>query len=303
LKQLFPKETSLFLLETTLNGKFEILCDLPLRTWHENCKINSYKRIGVISVTKVRYEEQNRVGIITIDSPPVNPLDREVLDQLESTIKQIGSHINAVIVTGAGEKAFVAGADIKEFPGLTQETGEALVKRGQSIFQALSELKQPVIAAIDGFTLGGGLELALACDIRVATVRSQFGLPEVKLGIIPGYGGTQRLPRLIGIGKALQLILSGEFITAEKAQAIGLVEEVTETDALGKALELANVISSRGPIAVKKAKEAVLKGIEGTLQEGLDIEAKLFGELCTTEDKDEGVAAFFEKRNPVFTGN
>lgn len=254
-------------------------------------------------MTKVRYEEQNRVGIITIDSPPVNPLDREVLDQLESTIKQIGSHINAVIVTGAGEKAFVAGADIKEFPGLTQETGEALVKRGQSIFQALSELKQPVIAAIDGFTLGGGLELALACDIRVATARSQFGLPEVKLGIIPGYGGTQRLPRLIGVGKALQLILSGEFITAEKAQAIGLVEEVTETDALGKALELANVISSRGPIAVKKAKEAVLKGIEGTLQEGLDIEAKLFGELCTTEDKDEGVAAFFEKRNPVFTGN
>ncbi|QED48985.1 enoyl-CoA hydratase/isomerase family protein [Cytobacillus dafuensis] len=254
-------------------------------------------------MSKVKYEEKNRIGIITIDSPPVNSLDREVFDQLESVVTQIGANVNVIIIEGAGTKAFVAGADIKEFPGLAPEAGEALCTRGQSIFNLLAELKQPVIAAIDGFTLGGGLELALACDIRISTARSQFGLPEVKLGIIPGYGGTQRLPRLIGIGKAMQLIFTGDFITAEKAYQIGLVEEVTETDALSKAIEIANSISSRGPIAVKAAKEAVMKGMQLSLKEGLNLEAKLFGDLCTTEDKEEGVAAFFEKREPVFTGN
>ena len=254
-------------------------------------------------MSKVKYEERNKIGIITIDSPPVNSLDREVFNRLDEIISRIGVHIHVIVIEGAGTKAFVAGADIKEFPGLTPEEGEALCLRGQSIFNKISKLKQPVIAAIDGFTLGGGLELALACDIRIATLRSQFALPEVKLGIIPGYGGTQRLPRLIGKGQAMKLIFSGEFITAEEAVRCGLIEEVIEEDSLKKALELAEIISTRGPLAVEKAKEAITMGMEIPLEEGLRIEAKLFGDLCLTEDKDEGVAAFFEKRKPIFTGN
>lgn len=253
-------------------------------------------------MSKVLLEKIGKISVITIDSPPVNALDREVINGLEDAISHIKDDTNVVIVKGAGSKAFVAGADIKEFPNLTPLTGEQLCLRGQSVFHSLSALKQPVIAAIDGFTLGGGLELALACDIRVATSKSQFGLPEVKLGIIPGYGGTQRLSRLVGVGKALQLICSGEFIGAEEASRIGLVEEVVETDAMKKAMELAETIASRGPISVQKAKEAVLAGKEMSLEEGLKFEAELFGSLCETEDKVEGVAAFLEKREPQFTG-
>lgn len=254
-------------------------------------------------MSTVVYEKRGPVGIITIDSPPVNALNREVISALESTIAMVKDDVNAVVLYGSGSKAFVAGADIKEFPSLKDLTGEALCLRGQSVFQALSDLKQPVIAAIDGFTLGGGLELALACDIRIASKRSQFGFPEVKLGIIPGYGGTQRLPRLLGIGKAMELIVSGEIISAESAFACGLIEKIVENDVLEDAIALAGVIASRGPIAVQKAKEAILKGMETTLKEGLSLEAKLFGELCNTTDKDEGVLAFLEKRAAQFTGN
>src|SRR5690625_4707632 len=167
-------------------------------------------------MTKVHYEAKDKVGIITIDSPPVNVLDKEVIDQLEEAIHKVDESVNVVIVTGGGSRAFVAGADIKEFPQLTPETGKELVLRGQDVFNQLSQLKQPVIAAIDGFTLGGGLELALACDIRMATEKSTLGLPEVGLGIIPGYGGTQRLPRLVGPGKAMQILFSGEHIDANE---------------------------------------------------------------------------------------
>lgn len=253
-------------------------------------------------MAKVLYEKYKRIGIITIDSPPVNSLDRDVFNELEKIILEIKEDIQAVIIQGAGPKAFIAGADIKEFPGLSHEEGEALCLRGQSVFQLIENLPQPVIAAIDGFTLGGGLELALACDIRIATESSQFGFPEVKLGIIPGYAGTQRLPRLIGKGRALKFILSGEFISAKEAYKLGVIEEVVEADALGRALEFANIIASRGPIAVQKAKKAVIKGLELSLKEGQKLEAALFGELCETRDKEEGVTAFIEKRAPVFTG-
>ncbi|MED3552923.1 enoyl-CoA hydratase/isomerase family protein [Cytobacillus praedii] len=252
---------------------------------------------------KVRYERKNSIGIITIDSPPVNSLDRDVFNDLEEAVLQIEDCVRVVIIEGAGSKAFVAGADIKEFPGLTSEAGEALCLRGQAVFNRIANLSQPVIAAIDGFTLGGGLELALACDIRIASNDSQFGLPEVKLGIIPGYGGTQRLPRLIGQGMAKRLIFSGEFISADKAYKYGLIEEVIEGDVLSKAIDLANIIASRGPIAIQKAKEAINVGAELTLNEGQQIEAKLFGEICLTDDKEEGVAAFLQKREPLFTGN
>lgn len=253
-------------------------------------------------MTKVEFSREKKIGIITIDAPPVNALNKEVINQLEQTIKQVDNQIAVVIITGAGTKAFVAGADIKEFPSLTVDQGEKLCARGQSVFNQLSNLKQPVIAAIDGFTLGGGLELALACDIRIATEKSTFGLPEVKLGIIPGYGGTQRLARLIGIGKAMQLTCSGEFISAKEAYRLGLVEEVVASNVMEKAMELAEVIASRGPIAVQHSKQAIRKGIEMSLQEGLQLEVSLFGEICTTEDMNEGVLAFFEKRDPLFTG-
>lgn len=253
-------------------------------------------------MSKVIYEVEDKLGIITIDSPPVNVLDKTVIDQLEAAIHKVDENVNVIIITGAGSKAFVAGADIKEFPELTPEAGEKLVLRGQDVFNQLSQLKQPVIAAIDGFTLGGGLELALACDIRMATTSSTLGLPEVKLGIIPGYGGTQRLSRLVGLGKAMQLLLSGEFIDANEAYRIGLVEEITDGDVLELAKKWANLISSRGPIAVQKAKEAMHKGIEMSLEKGLKLEAKQFADICDTEDKVEGVAAFLEKRQPEFTG-
>lgn len=253
-------------------------------------------------MSSVHYEQNNHIGVITIDAPPVNALNRDVINGLEEAIARVEGDTRVIIIRGAGTKAFVAGADIKEFPYLTAESGENLCLRGQSVFNALSNLKQPVIAAIDGFALGGGLELALACDIRIATKRSQLGLPEVKLGIIPGYGGTQRLPRLIGMGKAMQLIFTGEFLSAEEALKHGLIEEIVEVDAMSRALELAGLMASRGPVALEQAKKAVTKGMDISLSEGLKFEAKLFGELCNTDDKTEGVTAFLEKREPQFVG-
>lgn len=295
----------LFLKETSIN--LSTVLSMRLFNFHFGIYLASIyvvNKLGVgVYMSTVFYEKKGEVGIITIDSPPVNALNHEVISALEATIAMVADDVNVVIVYGAGSKAFVAGADIKEFPSLTDASGEALCLRGQSVFQALSQLKQPVIAAIDGFTLGGGLELALACDIRIASRRSQFGFPEVKLGILPGYGGTQRLPRLIGIGKAIELIVSGEFISAESASSFGLIERIVDNDVLEEAIAFAKVIASRGPIAVQKAKEAVLKGMETTLEEGLKIEAKLFGDLCNTTDKDEGVIAFLEKREAQFTGN
>ncbi|WP_307338372.1 enoyl-CoA hydratase/isomerase family protein [Caldalkalibacillus uzonensis] len=251
-------------------------------------------------MTKVRFENENGVVIITIDSPPVNVLDKEVLAELSAVIDQINDETDVVIIQGAGEKAFVAGADIKEFPELNQETGKALCLEGQAIFQKLEDLPQPVIAAIDGYALGGGLELALACDFRIATERSKFGLPEVSLGIIPGYGGTQRLPRLIGEGKAKQMIFSGEIFSAEEAYRIGIIEEITPNSALEGAQRWAEIIRKRGQLAVQKAKQAINEGRELSLNGALALEASLFGQICETKDKNEGVAAFIERREPNF---
>ena len=249
---------------------------------------------------KVTFSREGTIGFITIDSPPVNALEKQVLDDLDKVLDDIPQDVDVIILTGAGGRAFVAGADIKDFPALTKETGMELVKKGQRIFQKLADLEQPVIAAIDGFALGGGLEVALACDIRIASKRSQIGLPEVSLGIFPGYGGTQRLARLIGAGKAKQLIFSGEPVSAEEAWRIGIIEEVTEESPHETARALAETIAKRGPLAVRKAKQAINEGLNVTVEEGIEIEAKLFGEICETEDKNEGVAAFFEKRKPNF---
>ncbi|WLR50272.1 enoyl-CoA hydratase-related protein [Bacillus tianshenii] len=251
-------------------------------------------------MAKVNYSTENKIGFIEIDSPPVNALDAEVLEELSNILDGISNEIDVLVVSGAGDKAFVAGADIREFPQLSKEKGEEMCIRGQGVFNKLEALPQPVIAAIDGFALGGGLELALACDFRIATPSSKIGLPEVKLGIIPGYGGTQRLARLIGPGKAKQLIYSGEFVSAEQAEGIGLVEEVTDGSAVEAAINWAEKIKCRGPIAVAAAKRAINEGLQTTLQEGLALEAQLFGDICETKDKVEGVTAFLEKREPKF---
>lgn len=252
-------------------------------------------------MAKVSFSQEGKIGVITINSPPVNALEKQVLDELDEIADRIPSDVDVVIIHGDGGKAFVAGADIKDFPDLNKENGVELVKKGQAIFQKIADLEQPVIAAIDGFALGGGLELALACDIRIASSKSQVGFPEVNLGILPGYGGTQRLPRLIGPGKAKQIIFSGEFLSAEEAKAVGVLEEVTDGSALDKAKELAETIASRAPLGVRKAKKAIDEGLDVTLEQGLHIEALAFGDLCETEDKNEGVAAFFEKRKPNFS--
>lgn len=250
---------------------------------------------------KVNYETDGNLGVITIDSPPVNALDKELLTELSDVVDGIKDNVGAVIITGAGEKAFVAGADIKEFPQLKGEAGERLCRRGQITFQKIADMKQPVIAAINGHALGGGLELALACDFRVATSKSHLGMPETSLGVIPGYGGTQRLARLIGAGKAKQMIFSAEPLDAETAYRVGLIEELAE-DEMETAKKWAKTILKRGPLAVQAAKKAVNGGLEGTIEEGLTLEARQFGGICDSEDKDEGVAAFFERRAAKFEG-
>ncbi|HEX6922394.1 MAG TPA: enoyl-CoA hydratase-related protein [Bacillales bacterium] len=253
-------------------------------------------------MAKVEYQTDGRVGVITIDSPPVNALDKEVLAGLSDVLDGIGDEIGVVIVKGAGSKAFVAGADIKEFTEMKGQAGEALSRRGQEVFQKLADLPQPTIAVVDGHALGGGLELALACDMRVASKGASLGLPETTLGVIPGYGGTQRLARLIGPGKAKQMIFSAEPLNAEEAYRVGLVEVFVETGAMEAAGEWANKIIKRGPVAVEAAKQAVNEGLETTLEEGLKLEAKQFGKVFDSEDKNEGVAAFIEKRKPDFQG-
>lgn len=248
-------------------------------------------------------EVEDSLAILTIDHPPVNTLNPEILDQLDEIFNQLAQNpdIRVAILTGQGEKAFVAGADIKQFPELDEKAGKALAAHGQEILNKISQLPFPVICAINGFALGAGCELSLACDIRIASKNAKFGLPEVGLGIIPGYGGTQRLAKLVGIGKAKELIFSGELISAEEAYRIGLVERLVPVgESLNSAKELANQIAKKGPIAVQKAKQAIEQGSSMSIQEGLKLEAMLFSQLCETEDKNEGARAFLEKRTPNF---
>ncbi|WML53413.1 enoyl-CoA hydratase-related protein [Neobacillus sp. PS3-12] len=254
-------------------------------------------------LVKVKMEDQ--IGMLTINHPPVNALNAEVMEELDQAIKRIREEkgCRALIIAGSGDRAFVAGADIKEFIGLDKEKAIALCHKGQKIFTNIADLEMPVICAIQGYVLGAGLELALSCDIRVADSSAFFGLPEVGLGILPGYGGTQRLTRLIGAGKAKLLILSGEKFSAEEALQFGIIEKlVSEGQVLPTAIALAKTIFNKAPIAVSKAKKAIDVASFLELEKGLKREAELFGELCETEDKKEGVRAFLEKDRPVFTG-
>src|SRR5579872_1923393 len=254
----------------------------------------------------VKTEVRDGILILTINRPQVlNALNAQTVEEIYHVFAAArdDENVKAVIVTGSGEKAFVAGADINELARNTPITGKQTSERGQFILSFIEKFPRPVIAAINGFALGGGCELALACHIRIASEKAQLGLPEVTLGIIPGYGGTQRMARLLGKGKALELICTGDRIGAAEAERIGLVNKVVPADQLMSAAEeMARKIMARGPLAIRAAIEAVMHGSEMPFEEGQFLEATLFGLLCASEDTKEGMNAFLEKRPAQFKG-
>lgn len=251
-------------------------------------------------------EKKDSTLIVTINRErALNALNKETVADLQQLFSYhwTDDTITAVILTGAG-KAFVAGADITELADLDVRSGTQLSANGLYLMKTIQNFPKPVIAAVNGFALGGGCELALACDIRLASEKAKFGQPEVNLGIIPGYGGTQRLARLVGRGKAMQLICTGEMISAAEAYRIGLVEEIYPPEELmDKALEMAKTIAAKGPMAVVMAKECINRGLDVNLTAGCDLEKANFGSICGTGDKNEGMEAFLEKRAPKFTGH
>jgi enoyl-CoA hydratase len=243
---------------------------------------------------------------ITINRPEaLNALNLDTLTELSVKIQESyqSAEVKGIILIGSGEKAFVAGADIKELSALSKEQAFALAEKGQTLFKTIEDCPKPVVAAVNGFALGGGCELAMACHIRLATANAKFGQPEVNLGIIPGYGGTQRLTQLVGRGKALELILTGDLITAEEAKSLGLVNHVVATrdDLVALAQKIIGKIISKGPIAVANVIKAVNAGFEFE-QKGYHSEATLFAACATTNDFKEGTTAFIEKRPAKFTG-
>jgi len=246
------------------------------------------------------------IATVTVNRPAVrNALNIATLGELGSAFENFRDDpgVQVVILTGSGDKAFVAGADISEIANLTEAEGEAFARRGQSVFQSIESLGKPVIAAVNGYALGGGCELAMACTIRIASENAMFGQPEVKLGIIPGYGGTQRLARLVGKGRALEIMIAGEMISAAEAFRIGLVNRVVAAADLRITAEsLAKKIMEHAPQAVRFCLEAVRQGLENTQEEGQRIEARFFGLCCATEDFAEGTRAFLDKRTPHFKG-
>ena len=251
---------------------------------------------------EVRLERRGRVAIITIDNPPVNALHPDVADAIAARAAVVGDdrEVRALILTGAG-KHFMAGGDIEFFKTLNRASAERYVLGVQEMQDDLATLPQPVIAALNGTTLGGGCELAMACDIRIAEAHIVLGQPEVTLGLIPGAGGTQALPRLVGLGRAKRMLFTGERVTAEAALAMGLVDEVVpKGTGLDRAIELGETIAANAPLAVTAAKRAVTLGMQMSLLDANRLEATLFASLAETYDLDEGVRAFYDKRAPVF---
>ncbi len=247
----------------------------------------------------VKLEKQGHVGVLTIDRPEaLNALNSQVLTDLDAAIDEVenDSEIYVAVLTGAG-RSFVAGADIGEMKGFSSVEGKKFGVHGGNVFLKLENMSKPVIAAINGFALGGGCELSMSCDIRLASEKAKFGQPEVGLGITPGFGGTQRLPRIVGVSKAMELILTGKVIGAAEAKAIGLVSEVYPPEELmPKAMELANAICANAQIAVCESKRCIRMGMQTDIHTGSAFEAEAFGVCCGTEDKDEGMGAFLEKR-------
>jgi len=259
----------------------------------------------MVEYKNITFENQDGIGILTMNRPKaLNALNMETMKELDPFLDEIAKDesVKVLIITGSG-KSFIAGADIKEMLHMTSKEGYAWGKVGQSVFNKIERLPQPVIAAINGFALGGGCEMAMACDIRIASEKAKFGQPEVGLGIIPGFAGSQRLPRLVGKGRAKELLFTGEIIDAQEAYRIGLVNKLYPVEELiDSAKAMAKKIMKQGPYAVQLCKQAVNTGMEVDLDSGQEFEASLFGITCSTDDKKEGMTAFVEKRKAAFIG-
>ena len=254
----------------------------------------------------IRVERDGELAVVTIDrQDKLNALNADVVQELGRAFDSLrdDDEVRGVILTGGGTKAFVAGADIGELATMDSVTGVRISRDGQDVFRAIEQFPKPVIAAVGGYALGGGCELALACHMRIASERARFGLPEVSLGIIPGYGGTIRLARLIGLGRAIEMTLTGDMADAERAERLGLVSSVVATeDLLDEAKKLARRVTKNGPVAVRMALESIYHGLDSGTGEALDYESSLFGLLASTTDMREGMEAFLEKRKPDFQG-
>jgi enoyl-CoA hydratase len=259
-----------------------------------------------LTLENLLYEKKGTIAYVTLNRPKVlNALNQRTWENLQTAFEDArdDAAVRGVILTGAGDKAFIAGADISDLAHITAVEAQKSSSYGQAVLNLIENLGKPVIAAVNGFALGGGCETAMACTIRVASEHAKFGQPEVTLGLIPGGGGTQRLPRLVGKGRALQLILSGEMISAQEAYRIGLVNEVVPAaDLITRAETILKRIFTNAPLAVKFSLEAVNKGLETSQDDGLALEASFFGLCAGTEDKKEGTSAFLEKRAPQFKG-
>ena len=254
----------------------------------------------------VLMEKKPPVGLITVNRPKqLNALNAQTLMDLLGAVASVSSddEVLVLVLTGAGDKAFVAGADIKEMLEFTVEQGRAFAELGHKVCTTLEEIKQPVIAAVNGFALGGGTELALACDLIYASKDARFGQPEVNLGVMPGFGGTQRLPRREGLAKGRELIYTGEMIDAEEALRIGLVNAVfSSVELMNKVMERAKLIASKGPLAVAQSKKSIYHGYDLALPSALELERQIFAGLFASSDQKEGMRAFSEKRKPEFKG-
>jgi enoyl-CoA hydratase len=253
----------------------------------------------------VNYRIEDRIAVVTLNRPPVNALNSQLESEIEGTFEELATRneAGAIILTGGGNKVFIAGADIKMMLQKTSRSAFEMSTATQRLLSKIENFDKVVIAAVNGLALGGGCEVALACDIRVADETAIFGFPEVSLGLMPGAGGTQRLTRLVGFGKAMELIFTGDPIDADEAKEIGLVERVApKGEAVAEAGKLATRILSRGPLAVVNAKKAVMEGMDMAFADGLKREAELFASLFKTRDVQEGIGAFLEKRKPNFTG-
>ena len=259
-----------------------------------------------MNLEMLKFDKNGFVARVTINRPKaLNALNGKVLQELEQVFVDIENDdsLRVVVLTGEGDKAFVAGADIKEMKDYGSEEALKMSQAGQKVFEVIERCSKPVIAAVNGFALGGGFELALACDFIIASENAKFGLPEVSLGLIPGYGGTQRLARNIGLQKAKRLIFSGEMLDASTAASWGVISEVVpQQELLEKSLKLAKKISYQAPLAIQSAKNSISIGFDKSLSEGLNLEATLFSKVFSTQDKNEGIDAFINKRKPEFKG-
>ena len=257
--------------------------------------------------TRLRVERDDAIATVTLDRPEVlHALDATMFDELERAFAELGADtsVRAILLTGSGDRAFAAGADIRALVHTDAASGRTASERGQQVFLQIERCGKPVIACVNGVALGGGCELALACTFRIASDRAKLGLPELKLGLIPGYGGTQRLPRLIGRSAALKLMLTGAAVDAAEALRIGLVDEVLPAnELLTRARTIAESIATMAPIAISAVIQAVARGENLPIEDAMKVEAEIFGELCGTADKHEGLAAFLEKRAAKWSGN